>query len=215
MPSVEGVPSAIAILATWGWDFASASSWEHVAESGARGPSDAARADNPDARSAARESDGSRLEQPKCGAAPAQYDGSYAAFDTLFMVSSIDELGRRQLTDTIRKDLRVSLSKFTIACTKTSSFSGTGAPQYRGRGGRGTGPGRGHKSLQMFVLCQRANARQVRDQLHMVIQSRKPRKYYTRSTDGRIRPAVPVFVHEFISTEPVRLHRDNVITPVE
>ncbi|SOF05969.1 UL3 [Suid alphaherpesvirus 1] len=127
----------------------------------------------------------------------------HVEFDTLFMVASVDELGRRRLTDTIRRDLAAALAGLPVACTKTSAFA------RRARGPRGA-PGRGHKSLQMFILCRRAHAARVRDQLRSAVRARRPREPRARPTSGRARPAAPVFIHEFITPEPVRLHRDNV-----
>ncbi|RXF20644.1 hypothetical protein EG863_15375, partial [Enterococcus faecalis] len=91
-------------------------------------------------------------------AAAGPRQAQHVEFDTLFMVASVDELGRRRLTDTIRRDLAAALAGLPVACTKTSAFA-RGA-----RGPRGA-PGRGHKSLQMFILCRRAHAARVRDQL--------------------------------------------------
>nr|WRX04018.1 nuclear protein [Suid alphaherpesvirus 1] len=136
-------------------------------------------------------------------AAAGPRQAQHVEFDTLFMVASVDELGRRRLTDTIRRDLAAALAGLPVACTKTSAFA-RGA-----RGPRGA-PGRGHKSLQMFILCRRAHAARVRDQLRSAVRARRPREPRARPTSGRTRPAAPVFIHEFITPEPVRLHRDNV-----
>ncbi|ASW27103.1 nuclear protein UL3 [Beluga whale alphaherpesvirus 1] len=206
------LPSTLAVLRDWGWDVGAA--WE---------ASPAAREADPDPGVGVREGAFAGDAGPRAdpdpgvgGGAPVLgEDPRYVNFDTLFMVSSIDELGRRQLTDTIRKDLRSTLAKFTIACTKTSSFStnGTGGrkqpdPAHPPRGARS------NKSLQMFVLCRRAHAGHIRAQLQTVIRARKPRKYYTRSSDGRTHPVVPVYVYEFSTPDPVYIHRDNVIEPV-
>ncbi|AHM96270.1 nuclear protein UL3 [Papiine alphaherpesvirus 2] len=203
-PGEGAVPSTLAVLASWGWAFAP---HDGPPERAAESPA-SPEPQTPASRPAPVRTDDRAPPDPRA------LDADHVAFDTVFMVSSVDELGRRQLTDTIRKDLRLSLVNLAIACTKTSSFSGTaGRARPRARRGPGHREPPSHKSLQMFVLCQRPNAARVRDQLRAVIASRKPRKYYTRSSDGRISPAVPVFVHEFVSNAPVYVHRDNVIAP--
>ncbi|ANF34888.1 UL3 protein [Suid alphaherpesvirus 1] len=123
--------------------------------------------------------------------------------DSRCLVASGVELGRRRLTDTIRRDLAAALAGLPVACTKTSAFARAA------RAPRGA-PGRGHKSLQMFILCRRAHAARVREQLRSAVRARRPREPRARPTSGRARPAAPVFIHEFITPEPVRLHRDNV-----
>ncbi|AIL02977.1 nuclear protein UL3 [Equid alphaherpesvirus 3] len=199
---------ALAVLGEWGWavETAQAAAWDFF---GGAPPSAFA---GPPGASPLRALRDPNAQEPSDGQPPDREGSDYVGFDTMFMVSSIDELGRRQLTDTIRKDLRVTLAKFTIACTKTSSFSSACATRRRRcqhqNGGREL---RSNKSLQMFILCRRAHAKQIRDQLKSVIQARKPRKYYTRSSDGRTHPVVPVFIYEFSAVDKVYLHRDNVI----
>ncbi|QPI70171.1 nuclear protein UL3 [Equid herpesvirus 6] len=201
--------SALAVLGEWGWAVEATHGEPRNLFCGAPPATFAA----PPGASPLLEA----LRAPDAGAPaegiPPEYEGSdYVGFDTMFMVSSIDELGRRQLTDTIRKDLRVTLAKFTIACTKTSSFSSACATRRKRCQHQNCGRElRSNKSLQMFILCRRAHAKQIRDQLKSVIQARKPRKYYTRSSDGRTHPVVPVFIYEFSAVDKVYLHRDNVI----
>ncbi|SCL76971.1 nuclear protein UL3 [Spheniscid alphaherpesvirus 1] len=218
---MEQVPSVLTVLGDWGWEcgFTTGCIIPGIVPSGEKavlstGTGECSttqdiRSDN----TAERNSGCGRNEVGGTDLCNVASDPNYASFDTMFMVSSIDELGRRQLTDTIRKDLRLTLAKFTIACTKTSSFSGSSASR-RNKTRQSSGrPTRSNKSLQMFVLCRRVHAKQIRDQLQAVIQARKPRKYYTRSADGRTQPVVPVYVYEFAAVDPVYLHRDNVIEP--
>ncbi|NP_944437.2 nuclear protein UL3 [Psittacid alphaherpesvirus 1] len=116
-------------------------------------------------------------------------------FDNVFMIFSFGELGRRQLTDNIRKDLYASLDRVPMACTKTSAFAGAHKAQ---------------KSLQMFLFCKRRHAPQVRARLRDIITSRKSRKYFTQAEDGETRSSVPVFFHEFVAHSPVFIPRDNL-----
>ncbi|QEG54104.1 Nuclear phosphoprotein UL3 [Cacatuid alphaherpesvirus 2] len=116
-------------------------------------------------------------------------------FDSVFMIFSFGELGRRQLTDNIRKDVCASLDRVPMACTKTSAFAGAHKTQ---------------KSLQMFLFCKRRHAPQVRARLRDIIASRKSRKYFTQSEDGETHPGVPVFFHEFVAHSPVFIPRDNL-----
>lgn len=116
-------------------------------------------------------------------------------FDNVFMIFSFGELGRRQLTDNIRKDVCASLDRVPMACTKTSAFAGAHKAQ---------------KSLQMFLFCKRRHAPQVRARLRDIIASRKSRKYFTQSEDGETHPGVPVFFHEFVAHSPVFIPRDNL-----
>ncbi len=116
-------------------------------------------------------------------------------FDSVFMIFSFGELGRRQLTDNIRKDICTSLDRVPMACTKTSAFAGANRHQ---------------KSLQMFLFCKRRHAPQIRARLKDIISSRKSRKYFTQSEDGETHPGVPVFFHEFVAHAPVFIPRDNL-----
>lgn len=116
-------------------------------------------------------------------------------FDNVFMIFSFGEVGRRLLTDNIRKDLCASLDRVPMACTKTSAFAGAHKSQ---------------KSLQMFLFCKRRHAPQVRVRLRDIITSRKSRKYFTQSEDGETRSGVPVFFHEFVAHSPVFIPRDNL-----
>ncbi|AUB51085.1 nuclear protein UL3 [Gallid alphaherpesvirus 2] len=202
-------PSVLTVLASWGWNCASSSPATQCLERSTQGclregPSaqgcdycEPVNVENGPPTTFVKNQDHAKNQE-------------YTHFDTLFMVSSIDELGRRQLTDTIRRDLRHSLAKFTIACTKTSSFSSSYATR-KGRKKKGPRTQPSNKSLQMFILCRRAHAKHIRAQLQAVIQARKPRKYYTRAIDGSTHPVVPVFVYEFAAIDTVSLHRDNVI----
>ncbi|AID52702.1 nuclear protein UL3 [Falconid herpesvirus 1] len=228
---MDRTPSVLTVLADWGWESGSAvggashgplqkdargHGWD-----GGVGKRECSLIPDRASRPLVEQAGGFR-QPPPCfpegivsgetssGMADQSGDPNYANFDTMFMVSSIDELGRRQLTDTIRRDLRHTLAKFTIACTKTSSFSSSHATR-RGRNRALPKGQRSNKSLQMFVLCRRAHAKHIRAQIQSVIQARKPRKYYTRSVDGSTHPVVPVFVYEFAAIDPVCLHRDNVI----
>nr|ANS13595.1 ORF58 [Human alphaherpesvirus 3]QWE79561.1 ORF58 [Human alphaherpesvirus 3] len=137
----------------------------------------------------------------------------YVPFDTLFMVSSIDELGRRQLTDTIRRSLIMNACEITVACTKTAAFSGRGVSRQKHVTlSKNKFNPSSHKSLQMFVLCQKTHAPRVRNPLYESIRARRPRRYHTRSTDGKSRPLVPVFVYEFTALDRVLLHKENTLT---
>ncbi|AEI00204.1 UL3 protein [Gallid alphaherpesvirus 3] len=206
----DTAPSVLAVLSNWGWKSTPLGT---VGPVPIRDETECAREDLP-AHDCDHWCKTANAENGPMAPSPGNRDFAgnqeYTHFDTLFMVSSLDELGRRQLTDTIRRDLRHSLAKFTIACTKTSSFSSSHATKkvrakmfQRGR--------QSNKSLQMFILCRRAHAKHIRAQLQAVIQARKPRKYYTRAVDGTTHPVVPVFVYEFAAIDVVSLHRDNVI----
>lgn len=129
---------------------------------------------------------------------------SYCMYDTLFVVSSTDELGRRQITDTIRKELKKALSYLGIACTKTSSFScGTKRETTC------------NKCLQMSIFCKREHAARVRELLTTLIESRKSRKYFTYTKDGGTKPGVPIYFSEFYAKDPIYLHETNTIKALE
>ncbi|AHA93321.1 F-UL3 protein [Chelonid alphaherpesvirus 5] len=136
-------------------------------------------------------------------------DPTYRLYDTLFVVSSTDELGRRQITDTIRKELKRTLAPLNIACTKTSSFSCETRKRTRD-GTSMTGPA-AHKCLQMTIFCRREQADLVRQLLSKLIESRKSRKYFTCTRDGTTKPGIPIFYSEFEAKDPVYLHEENTV----
>ncbi|AIU39292.1 nuclear protein UL3 [Testudinid alphaherpesvirus 3] len=133
---------------------------------------------------------------------------TYYMYDTMFVISSTDELGRRQITDTIRKEIKKALFHLNIACTKTSSFSCEGKRKHRNKTTV-------NKCLQMSIFCKREHAHRVRELLTTLIESRKPRKYFTCTRDGDTKPGVPIFFSEFFAKDPVYLHEDNIVRTSE
>ncbi|QFU14600.1 nuclear protein [Psittacid alphaherpesvirus 5] len=127
-------------------------------------------------------------------------------FDNMFMIFSFGELGRRQLTDNIRKDVYTSLNNVPIVCTKTSAFSEMKSGKHGSDTDRSSTRA---KSLQMFLFCKRKHAATVRARLRDIIGSRKSRKYFTQTIGGGTHAGVPVFFHEFTSDKPVYISKER------
>nr|AAD41749.1 unknown [Cercopithecine alphaherpesvirus 9] len=132
-------------------------------------------------------------------------------FDVLFMVSSINEPGRRQLTDTIRREIASGMQNIPIACTRTCSFCTIHNVTKEIKKPEAI-QNSNNKSLQMFILCQSQHAVQVRELLYKIIHSRKPRKYCKRSSDGHTYPTVPIFVREFKAEAPINVCSSELLT---